>query len=221
MKLDMHGHTYYSKDSRLRPRTIVERARAMGLDALCITDHNEIDGAFEVSALREMPIVVGEEVRTSEGEIIGLYLHQRIEPDFSPEETIAAIREQGGLVYVPHPFDTYRGSRLRPEALERIVGQVDILEVFNARNLRRWQNDAALAFATRHRLLMGAGSDSHTAYEIGHAYVDMPAFDGPEQLLSSLAQGVPKGRLTNPLVHILTRLDRSLKAVDPSPARPV
>lgn len=221
MKLDMHGHTYFSKDSRLRPRAIVERARAMGLDALCITDHDEIDGAFEVAALGAMPVVVGEEIRTSEGEIIGLFLRERIAPRMTPEETIAAIRAQGGLVYVPHPFDTYRGSRLQPAALERIVDQVDVLEVFNARNLRRWQNDAALAFATRHRLHMGAGSDSHTVYEIGHAYVELPAFDGPAGLLSALSQGVPKGRLTSPLVHVLTRLDRTLKAVDPSPARSV
>ncbi len=217
----MHGHTYYSKDSRLRPRAIVRRARAMGLDALCITDHDEIDGAFEIAGLGEMPIVIGEEVRTSEGEIIGLFLRERIAPGMSPEETIAAVRAQGGLVYVPHPFDTYRGSRLQPAALERVVEHVDILEVFNARNLRRWQNDAALAFATKHRLLMGAGSDSHTSYEIGHAYVDVPAFDGPQQLLAALASGVPTGRLTNPLVHVLTRLDRTLKSVDPSPTRSV
>src|SRR5579859_3850245 len=138
----MHGHTYYSKDSRLRPRAIVNRAQAVGMDALCITDHNEIDGAFEVAALGAMQIIIGEEVRTSEGEIIGLFLHERIDPGMSPEETIAAIRDQGGLVYVPHPFDSYRGSRLQTSTLERVVGQIDILEVFNARNLRRWQNDA-------------------------------------------------------------------------------
>jgi len=213
MKLDMHGHTHFSKDSRLKPTAIVARARSMGLDAICITDHDEIGGAFEVAALGVLPVVIGEEIRTSEGEIIGLFLRERIAPLMNPEDTIAAIREQGGVVYVPHPFDSYRGSRLTPSALERIVDRIDILEVFNARNLRRSQNDAAVAFATRHKLLMGAGSDSHTIFEIGHAFIELPPFSGPQELLASIAQGVPTGRLTNPLVHVLTRWDRTVKSV--------
>ena len=213
MNVDMHGHTYHSKDSRLEPRQIVRRAKAMGLDVVCITDHNEIAGAFEVAALGEMPVIVGEEVRTKEGEIIGLFLQERIRPNLTPVETVVAIHEQGGLVYIPHPFDSYRGSRLQFAALNSVLDQVDVLEVFNARNLRRSQNDAALRFAHEHHLLMGAGSDSHTELEIGHAFVEMPTFDGPQEFLEALKQGIPRGRLTNPLVHVLTRFDRTYKQV--------
>jgi len=207
----MHGHTYHSKDSRLQPRRIVERARAMGLDAICITDHNEIHGAFEVAALGVLPVIIGEEVKTSEGEIIGLFLKEHIPSLMSPRETIAAIKEQGGIVYVPHPFDSYRGSRLQRPALLSLVDSIDVLEVFNARNLRQSQNDAALSFAREHGLRLGAGSDSHTLLEIGHAYVEVPPFDGPQEFLQALEHSVPHGRLTNPLVHVLTRFDKTFK----------
>ena len=211
----MHGHTYFSKDSRLKPRQIVRRARAMGLDVICITDHNEIGGAFEVAALDDLPVIIGEEVRTREGEIIGLFLREHVAPQMSPQETIAAIKGQGGVVYVPHPFDSYRGSRLDPKALRNIVDLIDVVEVFNARNLRSAQNDAARAFAQEHHLLMGAGSDSHTLSEIGHAYVQMPPFDGAAQFLYALKEGVPRGRLSSPLVHVLTRFDKVYKRLQP------
>jgi predicted metal-dependent phosphoesterase TrpH len=183
----------------------------MGLDVICITDHNEIDGAFEVASLGAMPVIIGEEVKTTHGEIIGLFLQQWIAPQQSPEATIDQIRAQGGLVYVPHPFDSYRGSRLRFEKLVELVDQIDILEVFNARNLRNTQNTAARAFARKHNLLLGAGSDSHTVLEIGHAFVAMPPFEGALKFKESLRSGVPHGRLTNPLVHVITRFDKTYK----------
>jgi len=211
MKLDMHGHTYWSKDSRLALPTLERAILGAGLDAVCITDHNEIGGAQELAGRGTVRVIVGEEVRTTEGEIIGLFLREKIPALLSPAETIAAIREQGGLVYIPHPFDAYRSSRLRHSALEAIRAQVDILEVFNARNVRLAHNAAARAYADTYRLRRGAGSDSHLASEVGHAYVELPDFGTPSELLAALEQGVVRGRRSHPVVHVQTAVDKRLK----------
>lgn len=211
MKLDMHGHTYWSKDSRLALADLERAIVHAGLDAVCITDHNEIGGALELASRGNVRVIVGEEIRTTDGEIIGLFLREHIPALLSPAETIAAIREQGGLVYIPHPFDQFRGSRLRRSALEAIRQQVDILEVFNARNLRRAHNAAARAYAAQHGLRMGAGSDSHLAVEVGHAYVELDAFATPAELLTALDHAVVRGRRSNPLVHAQTVVDKRLK----------
>jgi len=213
VKLDMHGHTYWSKDSRLSLSSLERAIRRAGLDAVCITDHNEIGGAFELAARGNVRVIIGEEVRTAEGEIIGFFLNEKIPAHLSPEETIAAIRGQGGIVYVPHPFDSYRGSRLQPAALARVLPEVDVLEVFNARNLLTSQNRRARAYAEEHGLRMGAGSDSHTALEVGHGYLELPSFDGPRDFLAALPDAVVHGRLTHPLIHVLTRYDRTIKRI--------
>jgi predicted metal-dependent phosphoesterase TrpH len=211
----MHGHTYWSKDSRLRLDRLEAAIARRGLDAVCITDHNEIGGAQELAARGTVRVIVGEEVRSTEGEIIGLFLREHIPPHLSPAETVAAIREQGGIVYVPHPFDSYRGSRLQPGALERLLPEIDVLEVFNARNLLPAQNERARRFAEQHGLRQGAGSDSHTAFEVGHAYVELPNFAEARELLAALEQATVHGRLTNPLIHVLTRTDRTVKRLRP------
>lgn len=211
MKLDMHGHTYWSKDSRLALADLERAIVRAGLDVVCITDHNEIGGAFELAGRGKVRVIVGEEIRTTEGEIIGLFLRDHIPALLSPAETIAAIREQGGLVYIPHPFDQYRGSRLRHSALEAIRQQIDILEVFNARNVRAAHNAAARAYAEQHGLRMGAGSDSHLAAEVGHAYVELADFATPAELLTALDNAVVHGRRSNPLVHAQTVIDKRLK----------
>jgi predicted metal-dependent phosphoesterase TrpH len=211
MKLDMHGHTCWSKDSQLRLANLERAIQRVGLDAVCITDHNEIGGALELQARGNVRVVPGEEIRTSEGEIIGLFLQEKIPPGLSPQVTIAAIREQGGLVYIPHPLDRFRASRLRPAALAAVLDQVDVLEVFNARNLLVGDNTRALQLARSRGVHQGAGSDSHTAYEVGHAYVEIADFQSAAELLAALATAVVKGRRSNPLVHARTRLDKTLK----------
>ena len=122
----------------------------------------------------------------------------------TPEETVKRIKGQGGLVCVPHPFDTLRSSsRLKNEALYRLVdaGLVDILEVLNARALKPEDNEQALQYAREHGLAMSAGSDAHTLMEVGRAYVEMPDFDGPDQFLASLRQGRINGKLSSMLIH--------------------
>jgi predicted metal-dependent phosphoesterase TrpH len=211
MKLDMHGHTYWSKDSQLALADLERAILRAGLDAVCITDHNEIGGALELAGRGKVRVIPGEEVYTSEGEIIGLFLKEKIPARLSPQETIAAIHEQEGIVYIPHPLDRFRGSRLQSAALRTVLDQVDVLEVFNARNLLTGDNTRALQVARQHGLLQGAGSDSHTAHEVGHAYVEIPDFSTPEGLLTALDSAVVHGRRTNPLLHVRTRLDKATK----------
>ena len=135
MKIDTHLHTSYSRDCAVPPETVVATALERGLDALIVTDHNEIDGAYAVKRLAPFPVVLAEEVKTDVGEIIGLFIQERIPRGLPPLETARLVREQGGLVCVPHPFDRLRGSRLHADALDMLVGEglVDILEVFNSR----------------------------------------------------------------------------------------
>jgi predicted metal-dependent phosphoesterase TrpH len=211
MKLDMHGHTYWSKDSQLALADLERAILRAGLDAVCITDHNEIGGALELAGRGKVRVIPGEEVYTSEGEIIGLFLKEKIPARLSPQETIAAIREQGGIVYIPHPLDRFRGSRLQATALAAVLDQVDILEVFNARNLLSGDNTRAAQLAREHGLRPGAGSDSHTAYEVGHAYVEIADFRSPAELLTALESAAVHGRRSGPLVHARTRIDKTRK----------
>jgi predicted metal-dependent phosphoesterase TrpH len=203
MKIDLHVHTTYSGDCLTSFEAIIEVCRRRGL-SVAITDHNRIEGALAFREVAPFPVIVGEEVQTLEGEIIGLFLEEGIPRDLSPEETIARIKEQGGLVYIPHPMDRVRRSVLRREALERITDQVDAIEVFNARVTFPADNEAARRFAQEHGLPQGAGSDAHTPWEIGRAYVEMEPFNDPQEFLRHLAQGRVVGRLSNPLVHLVT-----------------
>jgi predicted metal-dependent phosphoesterase TrpH len=207
IRVDMHSHTRLSKDSLNNPRKLVEVAASRGLGALCVTDHNALANALSLSRMSDLPIKVvpSEEVKTSEGEIIGYFLSEAIPKGLTPEETVKRIKGQGGLVCVPHPFDTLRtSSKLTTEALDRLVqaGLVDILEVLNARCIKAEDNQLALDYARKHNLLMSAGSDAHTLMEVGRAYVQVPPFDTPTDFLSALKQGKIGGHRSSQLIHI-------------------
>jgi predicted metal-dependent phosphoesterase TrpH len=209
-KVDTHSHTRLSKDSLNDPRLLVETAAARGLQALCVTDHNGLANALALARLPDLPILVipSEEIKTREGEIIGWFLQELIPKGLTPEETAQRIKAQGGIVGVPHPFDRLRnGSRLQTPALERLVaaGLVDVIEVFNARTTLPADNTRALEFARAHRLAMSAGSDAHTLWEVGRAYVEVPPFAGPAEFLASLRQGRVSGALSPKLIHASSR----------------
>ncbi|HLJ68955.1 MAG TPA: PHP-associated domain-containing protein [Chloroflexota bacterium] len=221
MKVDLHTHTLCSKDSCNRFERIVAAVQSAGIDAIAVTDHDRFDGVRRLQEIAPFPVIAGEEIKTAEGEIIGLFLTEWIPPGLTPEETIERIKSQGGVVYVPHPFDEVRGSRLRREALERIAERIDVLEVFNARNALPRFNQRALAFARDRRLLAGAGSDTHTYGEYGRAYVEIPPFSDTQSFLASMREGSWYGRLSSPLVHLRTRLDRTLKILGVAPDSPI
>ncbi|HID86936.1 MAG TPA: PHP domain-containing protein [Anaerolineae bacterium] len=202
IRIDLHVHTRYSGDCLTSFQAIIEACRRRGLGGVAITDHNRLEGALAFREVAPFPVIVGEEVDTSEGEIIGLFLKEEIPRGLTPEETVTRIKEQGGLVYIPHPMDRVRRSALRRGALERILDQVDAIEVFNARVTFPADNEEARRYAQEHGLPQGAGSDAHTPGEIGRAYVEMEPFNDPEEFLRHLAQGRVVGRLSSPLVHL-------------------
>ena len=190
MRVDLHSHTMWSGDSTTTPDEVHDAVVESGLDVLCITDHNAIRGAVELSGQLPCRVIVGEELRTHAGEIIGLFLSDRIPFGTSPREAAMAIRAQGGVVYVPHPFDPMRRNLAEPALLELAeAGFIDAIEVFNAKTSLRHLNDRAADFAAKFDLAAGAGSDAHVPLALGSAYVEMPDFDGPADFLRSLRQG--------------------------------
>lgn len=213
MKIDLHTHTFCSKDCCNDYGRIIESVRERGLGGIAVTDHNELKGALEMQKRAPFVVIPAEEIKTSRGEIIGLFLKEWIQPGLPPMETVKAIHDQGGLAYVPHPFDEVRGSRIEREALEEVTPHIDILEVFNSRNALPRFNARALEYARRHGLLCGAGSDAHTYGEYGHAYVDVAPFSDAASFLESMRGGIWYGRLSSPLVHMRTRVDRTLKVL--------
>jgi predicted metal-dependent phosphoesterase TrpH len=169
--VDLHCHTRASFDCLSAPKAVVEAAAARGLTHLAITDHDRIDGALEARRLApdELTVIVGEEVRTRDGDLICVFLGTAIPPGLSAVETIAAAREQGGLVGIPHPFDRLRGSLLRDARMEALGSSVDWVETHNARLVGRG-NERAAEFALAHRLPGVAVSDAHSILEVGVAY---------------------------------------------------
>ncbi|MEZ5215961.1 MAG: PHP domain-containing protein [Ilumatobacteraceae bacterium] len=191
VRVDLHSHTMWSGDSTTTPDELERSIAESGLDVLCITDHQAIAGAAQLTdRLADLGcrVVVGEELRTHAGEIIGLFLTERIPAGTPPRHAAEMIRDQGGVVYVPHPFDPMRRNLAEP-ALDELVeaGLVDALEVLNAKTSLRSLNERAAAYAREHELLAGAGSDAHVPDALGAAYVQMPDFDGPQDFLVALA----------------------------------
>ncbi len=187
----MHSHTCYSGDAVTTLDELAERIESTDLDVLCITDHHSIRGALEAIE-RDVAcrIVVGEEVKTRAGEIIGLFLTERVPHGLAPEETIRRIREQGGVVYVPHPFDPLRNALHEPVLRQLCATRaVDALEVLNAKVALDHLNERAATLAEEAGLPGGAGSDAHDPAALGAAYVEMPDFDGPADFLARLPEG--------------------------------
>jgi predicted metal-dependent phosphoesterase TrpH len=197
IRMDLHTHTLYSHDSLLKLEHYVEACVRRGISCVAVTDHNEIDGAKRLQKMAPFKVIVGEEIRTKDGEISGLFLKERIPPNLSAFETIRQIRRQGGLVYIPHPFAAGVFMRLKKNVLEAIVDEVDIIEGWNSRGLLRADDQRAQDFAVRHRLPFAAGSDAHSRFELGSAYVEMKDFKGKREMLRNLRQGILVGRKTN------------------------
>jgi predicted metal-dependent phosphoesterase TrpH len=185
---DLHMHTEHSHDCSVPVRDLLDHAQEQGLGAIAITDHNVFTGAQEAVELakgRDLIVIPAEEVKTTTGEVIGLFLKEHIERGMTMDETVAAIRAQGGVVYLPHPFDRMH-SIPDPATLHRLLAEIDVLEVYNARLPFESFNDEALRFARKYNLTMGAGSDAHVLEGVGTGALRMRRFETPEEFLISL-----------------------------------
>ncbi len=185
LKTVIHVHTHYSPDSNLSPGELLAAAAREGIDCLAITDHDEIRGALEVRRAGGVRVIVGQEISTRDGHLIGLFLRERIPPGLSAERTCERIRAQGGLVLAPHPFARLCSHSLRGAA-RRLVGWLDAVEVLNAQNPLVWEDARAARFARRHGLAVYVGADAHLRGRIGPAYQMMPPFEGPDEFLAAL-----------------------------------
>ena len=224
---DLHTHSRASFDSLASPRALVRTAARQGLTHLAITDHDRIDGALEARAIAadeapEVTVIVGEEIRTTSGDLIGLFLGEAVDPGLSPADAIAAVRDQGGLVGIPHPFDRYRGSLLRDAALERLLGSVDWIETHNARVAIGNGNQRAAELAVTRRLPGIAVSDAHSAFEVGVAYT---AFDGDPSTPAAFLETLPSAEIipgrASFYVRLLTPLAKGVQRARGNGRRPL
>jgi len=201
LKADLHMHSQYSMDCNMPLEKIIERCQKVGVNCVALCDHGTAEGALKLQEIAPFRVIVAEEVLTPYGEIMGMFLEETIPSGLSVPEVISRIRAQGGLVCIPHPFDTFRHSALKNQVIEEIADQIDIFEVLNARAVLGRDSARAEAFAAKHGLVRSAGSDAHTAREIGNAYVEMPEFEGRDDFLEALKKGKISGRRTSPFIH--------------------
>ncbi|MGA8365618.1 MAG: PHP domain-containing protein, partial [Solirubrobacteraceae bacterium] len=221
--VDLHMHTDHSYDCATPVEVLLATARERGLGAIAVTDHNEISGAIAAreharEAGVDVKVIVGEEVKTADqGEVIGLFIEELIPRGMTLQETVAEIRRQGGLVYVPHPFDRLH-SVPDYEHLLSIVEEVDAIEVFNPRVAIGAFNDEAARFAAKYRIIAAAGSDSHVAQGLGSVRNRMRDFDGPAEFLQSLRDAEIHTRPTS-LLYVQALKFLQTRATPPSARR--
>jgi predicted metal-dependent phosphoesterase TrpH len=199
--VETHAHTHYSKDCLLSPEGMLQACRAKSIDKIIVTDHNNIAGALHLQAIAPELALVGEEIMTSEGEILAFFVKEWVPPGLTPLETIRRLREQGAFISVSHPFDRLRHGAWRRERLLEIIDQVDALEVFNARCIFPADNAKALDLAQRHNKLKTVGSDAHSGRELGRATIEIAPFDSVESFRQNLAQAKFHTKLSSPLIH--------------------
>ena len=193
IRVDLHLHSSASFDCQSAPERVAARCRELGLSPVFLTDHDTIAGAVQLREAGDQEVVLGEEVMTSEGELIGLFLERRVPDGRTPRETAKAIKAQGGLVYLEHPYDRFR-RHLSESAIETVADVIDIVEVFNSRSDEE-ANHRAEDLCEILGTAAGAGSDAHSIGEIGSVYVQMEDFEGAQDFLAKLRMAtIVKGR---------------------------
>lgn len=212
LKVDFHTHTCYSKDSITSISEFITAARRRGLDRVVVTDHNTLVGATE--ALHAAPdlVIPGEEVQTTQGEFLAVYVTQEVPRGLEPLEALKRLKDQGAFISISHPFDLHR-SGWSKETLDLLAPQVDAIETFNARVIRAAYNRKAADYATEKGLPGTAGSDGHHPSEIGRIYSLLPEFDDAESLRLAIHSAQSCGHISSPFVHLYSVRARMVKAV--------
>lgn len=213
LRVEFHCHTMYSKDSLVRPRSLVQTCRRKGIDRVVVTDHNEIRGALHAQELAPELVIVGEEIMTTRGELLAAYVKELVPKGLEPREAIERLRAQGAFISVSHPFDSRRSGAWDLRDLKEITPLVDAIEVFNSRCMGPGPNRKALEFAQEYRLGGTAGSDAHVVSELGTATLRLPYFNDPASLRRALFSARVEGRLSPGWVHGLSFYARMWKLV--------
>jgi len=191
LRVDTHVHSNFSRDAKASPEGIVRRCQRVGLNVIAVTDHNTIRGGLEVKRIAPFPVIVGEEVMTTQGDLIGLFLQEEVPQGLSAIEAAQCIKEQGGLVVLPHPFDTLRHGIARHgvEAVDALLPLTDAAESYNASCMRSGYNERADEYIKAHSIPDLSASDAHFIGELGYTYTLMPEFDlTPQGFMAALAQ---------------------------------
>lgn len=189
-KIDLHTHSAASPDGGITAEQYARSLRDKTLDVIAITDHNRIDFAQEVQKTLGNAIIVGEEIMTTAGEIIGLFLKQVVPAGLSPQETIRQIKDQGGIVYIPHPFETVRKG-LHPAILDELVDSVDIIEICNGRAFFQNKSEQAVVWSRLNGCVGAASSDAHGVQGLGLTYTSLPERPTRDNILTLMDNAVP------------------------------
>lgn len=213
--LDMHVHSSYSLDSILSLKEIDSYAKREGVVPI-ICDHNSIQGSekyYQMNYFHDdrLPKIISEEIKTTGGEIIGLFLNEEIPSYLSPEETLDIIHDQGGIVVIPHPDDRYRKSAIKYKTLLPLLPKIHAIEVYNSRTLSPGDINKAKKFANEHGLLVTGGSDAHCRWELFQTTVRIAPFDGPKELLKNLRYADIRYKRSLPVYHALSVISRKLR----------
>jgi predicted metal-dependent phosphoesterase TrpH len=205
LRCEFHSHTIYSKDSLARPEKVLEACRCKGIQRIAITDHNTIQGGLLARTLDPERVIIGEEIMTTQGELLAFFVEEEIPPGLSPQEVIRLLRGQEAFVSVSHPFDRLRKGAWEEDNLLEILPMVDAIETFNARCMSPESNRLAQELARQHGLASTVGSDSHAIFEIGKATLLLPEFHDSQSLRTVIHQGRPQVSLSSPWVHFTSR----------------
>ena len=216
LTVELHSHTEASGDCLMRPADIVRTCRQKGIDQLAVTDHNTIAGALAVRALAPELVIIGEEVMTTQGELLAYFVLETVPPGLTPVETIARLRSQGAAISVSHPFDRLRHGAWQTGDLAAILPLVDAIEVFNARCIDPEDNARALAFAEEHAKPGTVGSDAHSHRELGRAVLRLETAATPAELAAGFVTGQRVTRLSSPLIHVTSRAAKMWKRLRPT-----
>lgn len=213
-KIELHVHTSYSKDSILTYPFLLFMCKIKRINCLAITDHNEVKGALyykERLQKHNIDVIVGEEIFTKDGEIIGLFLHEKIEPNLSVEETIEEIKKQDGYIYVPHPFDTKRKKTvLKEKALKKVIKDIDFIECHNGRNIESMFSLKQEKVVKKYDKIGVVGSDAHTFYELGRNYCLVNSYNR-DNFKEELAKAILVKRRCLKVAHTNTKIAKLLK----------
>lgn len=203
--VEFHCHTRFSKDSLTKPEALVDACRKKKIDRVVVTDHNSIEGALVSQRIDPERVIIGEEIMTTKGELLAAFVQEQIPSGLEPFDVIRELRSQGAFISVSHPFDQMRNGHWEEEDLLEIIPFVDAIETFNARCMQARFNVIAQEFALSHNLAGTAGSDAHTAFELGRALLSMPDFSDAAGLRAVIREGVPLVTLSSPWVHFTSR----------------